>query len=393
MKIVIVGSGFGAVKLAAELSKCQVGSITLVSDNHRLTTAEMIRAVATGGNFEQMAVPIVDILKHYPRVKLVHDSLVEIDAKTKRIICEKTTRKYDALVLAMEQVSQFSGTNPRKQRSYAASSLESAKLFQVDFHEMLIENDRKKMHCAIVGGGKTGVDLAGALVEYSSKIEQAHQLKTNLCEISLIEASSRILPGESVSAQRKIKYQLNRNKIKFHLRTDVNKFGRDKLVLSNKAVAVDITIRTDALTVHPIFKKHPTLFKMDKMGKVVVNHYLSAYPNIYVIGASAQANDSDDVTVAMHDAGFLAKHLSRIYNGKVLKSYVEPRDLLFSVRLCRFWAYVEYGGVYIAGRSGAMVESLAELNRYCQLMPYRQAVRYWRNFRKNATTCQLCTGS
>ena len=62
MKIVIVGSGFGAVKLAAELSKCQVGSITLVSDNHRLTTAEMIRAVATGGNFEQMAVPIVDIL-------------------------------------------------------------------------------------------------------------------------------------------------------------------------------------------------------------------------------------------------------------------------------------------------------------------------------------------
>lgn len=393
MEVVIVGSGFGAVKLAVEMSIRQTGSVTLVSDSQRLMSSEAVRAVASGRDLEQVATPMEEILKHHPRVKLVHDSLVEIDAKTKKIACIKKTYKYDTLVLAMEQVSQFTGANPQKQCSYATDSLEVARLFQEDFHDMLVESSRKKLHCAIVGGGKTGAELAGALIDYSYKIEQAHQLKANLCKVSLIETSSSILSGESFSAQRKVKSQLKHSDVKLYLRTDVNKSSRDKFVLRNRAVAVDVTVRTDMLMNHPIFKKHPSLFKVDETGKVIVNHYLSAHPDIYILGVSAQTKHSDNQAIALHDAGYLAKHLTRILNDKVLKPRIEPREVLFCVRFSHSWAYVEYGGVYVAGWLGAIVESLVELNRYCQLMPYRQAVRCWRNSRINVSKCQLCTGT
>lgn len=393
MKIIVVGGGFGGLKTAIELAKRKAGEIILISNQDYFLHHATLYSTAVGRDERESAIPIGEILKEYPAVNFVKDEISKVDKSFKEIYGKKATYKFDTLVLALGMVDQLSGVNGQKKYSYGVTSLQATKSFQSAFHDMILGSNGREIHCAIVGGGMVGVELAGALSEYILKIKDAHQIPELNTKLSLVELSDRLLPWVSKTASKKVTTRLQRNGINIITNQSVEKISRDNLVLRGKSLPVDMTIWTSGGSNNPFFRKHPDIFKLSKKGKVTVNQYMLAYPDIFVIGDNADTEYSGSASNAVKDAVFVAKNIKLISQGRPMKAKHRKRRPVLSIPINRFWAYVEWGGVYAAGVSGSLLRRLIELNYYCHFLPVAEAYVLWRKYRRSNELCTLCNKS
>lgn len=390
MKIVVVGGGFGGLKAAIELAKRNVGSITLISDKNYFLHHGTLYATATGRNPHESAVPLKEILDAHPAVTFRHDTVMTIDGDARIVHGKKRQYRYDALIVSLGMVDQFTGKNYRQNYSYALSSLEAAQAFQAAFHEAMIADTAVAIRCAIIGGGMAGVELAGALSEYATRITHAHTLRRAKVEVMIVEAGDRVLSNMSEAARRKITKRLRQNDVKITTKTTIGTVRDGGVVLGDERVKVDMVMWTCGGKMPQLFAEHKHLFKLSKRGRVIVNQYMMAYPGIYVIGDNAETERSGLAATALEDAKFVATHMYRKQAHRPLKPRVRRRHYLITIPITRFWAYAEYAGVYAAGLSGSAVRRLAELNNYCAFLPLGKAYTLWRKHRESVENCRLC---
>ena len=393
MKVVVVGGGFGGVKAALECARRGCEDITLISESDVFTHHGVLYRTATGHDPSQSAIPLRDIVRRYPAVRLVHDTVRSIDAEHHTVQSKEKQYSYDALILALGLVDRFSGTNVRKQHSYAASHLDSARAFWEDFHGSLTEQAGAKLDVAIIGGGMAGVELAGALSECTKRIVRKHQLKGARVTVSLVEAQDRLLPAQSATASRKVAKVLEKRGVKIILGHSIDRSSKTQLIVGETILPVDMTVWMLGGKNHPLFGKHSDIFKLSPRGRVIVNQYMSAYPNVYVIGDNAETNDSGLASTAIRDAKFVARHLKRQAAERLPRPRRMGRRICTSIPVTQGWAYVEYAGVYAAGRTGALIRRLIELCSYGHFIPLREAYAVWRAHRKNVQICPHCQKS
>lgn len=393
MKILIVGGGFGGVKLAIELAKLQVDEVTLVSDKDYLLFHSTLYSTATGRDERESLIPIKDILRCYPGVAFTQDYIVKINAESKEVQGKKGVYEYDLLVLALGVVDHLTGIDAQKKYSYGVTALDSAKAFQEAFHNMVIGAKNKQVHCAVIGGGMVGVELVGSLTEYVERIKASHGLPGVKTKLSLVEISDRILPRASLTASRRVTNVLRNKGVNIFTNQSVERASRSSLILRGRRAEVDMAVWTSGGRNSPLFKKHSKIFKLSKRGKVLVNQCMMAYPDIYVIGDSAETLASGSAVTAVKDAEFVARNIKRLILKKAPKARGRSRERILSIPVIRFWAYVEYKGVYISGFLGSMVRRLIELNYYCNFLPLPEAYKIWRKYRKSNEFCTLCRKS
>lgn len=390
MKIVIVGAGFGGLKTAIELSKRGLKNITLISSEDYFLHHATMYSTATGRDIRESVFPINEILHYHPNIKFVKDFITKIDTTKQKVFGKTKSYSYDSLVLSLGLVNQLSTVNGQKKFSYGVTSLEATKAFSDDFHDMVVADNKKASHCRIVGGGMVGVELAGALSDYVKRLKSAHQLKHANVDISLIESADRVLPHISTSAARKISKRLERSGVKIITNRKVSKIEKDNMTVNGKNLRADMVVWTLGGKNNPIYSNHPEIFKLSKRGKVIVNQYMQAYPGIYVIGDNAETEFSGSAVSAMRDAYFVAENIFRKTKGLPEISRRSKTTPTMAIPVTRFWAYVEYDGVYAAGFTGACWRRLVELNYYNHFLPLPKAYKMWRRYRKSNDYCDLC---
>ncbi|OYX25038.1 MAG: FAD-dependent oxidoreductase [Flavobacteriales bacterium 32-35-8] len=212
-RIVIIGGGFAGISLAKKLSKQEVQVVLLDKHNYH-TFQPLLYQVSTGGlEPDSIAYPIRKILKDFPNFYFRLAQVNEIDTLNSKVVTDIGELKFDYLVIASGSKTNYFGNETIKANSMAMKtipqSLNLRSLILENFEEALLTSDLNErnalMNFVIVGGGPTGVELAGALAEIKKGIlpKDYPDLDTRLAQIHILQSGDTILKGMSAQASQK----------------------------------------------------------------------------------------------------------------------------------------------------------------------------------------------
>ncbi len=212
-RFVIIGGGFGGIAMAKKLRNKDAQVVLLDKHNYH-NFQPLLYQVSTGGlEPDSIAYPIRKVLQGYPNFYFRLANVEEIDTKGKRVLTNIGDISYDYLILATGSETNFFGNKGIETMGMAMKtipqSLNLRSLILENFEQALLTDDLHErdalMNFVIVGGGPTGVELAGALAEIKKGIlpKDYPDLDTRRAQINLVQAGDRLLPAMSEVASRK----------------------------------------------------------------------------------------------------------------------------------------------------------------------------------------------
>lgn len=376
MNTVIVGGGFAGVKAALELSKKQIGKITLISDESYFLHHATLYATATGKSKAESVIPLATIFANHPNVTVVQDSISKVDPDKKIVIGTKKY-PYDTLILALGSVTTFFNINGMAQHAYGIKSLQEISNFNAHIKEEINSDKKLDKNYFIIGAGPTGIELAGALCEYlHATIKQAKDVKGEI-KVSIVEAAPRIIPRSSNTAAKIVSKRLKKMGIEVLTNHKVQALDDKFITIEGKKVPTETAIWTSGVANNPFFAANHEYFLLAPNGRVNVDTHLKAHKDIYVIGDNNTVKYSGMAWPAFDQAVFVANHLARVASKRRFKAF-RPKQPPSGIPVGEGWGYVEWHGVYLAGRSGYAARRLMELYGYAQLVPWKSALAVWR---------------
>ena len=212
-RIVIIGGGFGGISLARKLSKKEV-QVVLVDKNNYHTFQPLLYQVSTGGlEPDSIAYPLRKVLIGYDNFYFRLADVQEVLPEKKKIHTNIGALSYDYLVVATGSETNFFGNDEIEKFAMSMKSIPQSlnlrSLILENFEQALLTDDNHErdalMNFVIVGGGPTGVELAGALAEIKKGIlpKDYPDLDTRRAQINIVQSGDCLLDGFSEQASKK----------------------------------------------------------------------------------------------------------------------------------------------------------------------------------------------
>ncbi|MDB5167578.1 MAG: hypothetical protein JWN26_723 [Candidatus Saccharibacteria bacterium] len=373
MQITIVGGGFGGVKAALHLSKDKKSQITLISDKPDFQYYPALYGTATGYSHLQSWVPLGEIFAGRDNVTIIIDSIAKISKAEQTITgTSGTLYSYHTLILALGSITTYFGIEGLDQYAYGIKSAdEIAELKQHLLEEFSRPNAADK-NFLIVGAGPTGVELSSALGSYLKHLKKHYNKPEPKINITLIEAAPRVLPRMSEEASRLVTARLKSLGVHVELGKKVESETADSLIVSGKPIKSHTVIWTSGVANNPFFAANGDQFTFAKNGKVLVDNYLRADHNIYIIGDNAATQFSGLAQTALRDGVFVARHILKKSKAK----YIAKMPPVV-VPVGEKWAVFEYKKLRFAGLIGSLIRRAADFVGYSDILPFGQALGVW----------------
>lgn len=389
-KVLIVGGGFGGIKVALELANDNRFQVTLVSDQQNFRYYPTLYHTATGGRVANSSIPLSKIFED-DDVKVVHAEAISLDRKARTLAFKDgKALPYDSLVLGLGMVTNFFGIPGMQEFSYSIKSIDEIARFKHNIHQQMIDEGKPDVSYVIVGAGPTGIELAGALPEYVREVMDRHGIKNKAVHVDLIEAAPRLLPRMPRDTSRMIARRLRRLGVKLRTGQAVQSLTSDDIVINGKPLRSHTVVWTAGTTNHAFFKDNG--FTLNNRGKVATDIYLQAEDNIYVIGDNANTPYSGMAQTALHDGIYLAANLRRKVADKDLKSYWAKKPITV-IPVGERWAAVNWGKLRIYGWLGWMLREAADLVAFSDYQPWWKAGQQWLTEFGNEEVCDVCVAA
>ena len=300
-RVVIIGAGFGGLQAAQSLATTKVEVILIDRHNYH-TFVPLLYQVATAQlSPEQVAVPIRTLLRKAKNVRFLQAEVQQIDFVAKEIKTYNHTLIYDFLVLATGTQSQFGEIPEAKNYAFPLKNLSHAINLRHHllccFEQAEIETDwqkrRQLLTISIVGGGATGVELAGALKELITKVLPRDYSNINLEEVTiiLIQSGDRLLTELPKTLGDYTVKRLRRLGIKVMLQSRVSQVEEDGIKLDDGTWIPTSTVIW-AVGVKAAIPKSFPYIPTGRQGKIIVLPTLQVaeYPEVFAIGDLAKVN-------------------------------------------------------------------------------------------------------
>jgi NADH dehydrogenase len=305
--IVVLGAGFGGLTFCQRFP-AGAARITLIDRQNYHLFQPLLYQVATAGlSAPDIAQPIRSILSGKQNLEVRMDSVVDFDLAAKKVVLEKSELDYDYLVLALGGVTSYFGHNEWEPFARGLKSLDDALAIRRDilfaFERAEIETDpeRRKqlMTAVVVGGGPTGVELAGAFAELTRNVlsRDFEHIDPRQARIVLVEAGPRLLshlPSDlSASAQR----QLQALGVEVKTGAKVTAIRTGELELADEKLSAANIIWAAGVAATPLTRKLGT--ELDRAGRIKVLPDLSlpGHPEVFAVGDIATLVDKKGVAV------------------------------------------------------------------------------------------------
>jgi NADH dehydrogenase len=349
-KVVILGGGFGGLAAARALYKS--ADVTVVDRHNFQTFLPLLYQVSTAGlAADHVAYPIRGALRKTD-IKFRMGSPISIDHKNKEIKLDSSeVLKFDHLIVALGSVSADFGIPGVNEYALGMKTVHEALTIRAEimrrFEDLCRFEDETKLSIAVIGGGPTGVEMAGAIAELIRgplKSDQANAAAH--IQVSLIEAGPRLLPPFAPSLSERTKKDLEKLGVKVMLNTAVKAIEHRKIILKDDSVLnSEITIwaagvkGADAM----VELNLPTV-----ANRVAVEPTMQVknYPYIWALGDIAGALGKDGkplpmvAPVAIQQGKFIAKQIQRLSTNKALGNF----------------RYIDKGSMATIGRNKAVVQ-------------------------------------
>lgn len=386
-RVLVVGGGFGGVKTALELGESDLFDVTLLSDRGDFHYYPTLYHTATGGKIAQSRIPLADLFAH-TNVRLERGTAMRLHRRKKELVTkEGHTYSYDILVLALGTVTNYFGVTGLKTYSYSIKSPAEAKRFKNHLHQQLIDARQPDLNYVVVGGGPTGIELAGALPGYLKEIMEAHGVRRRSVHVDLIEAAPRLLPRMPKRLSRAVTRRLRSLGVSVHTGKKVQAATADELMVDGKPIRSHSVIWTAGVSNNPFFAENG--FPTGSHGRVQVSPYLEAEEEIYVIGDNADTPYAGMAQTALYDAKTLADNLIRGAEGRLMQPY-KPKKPITVIPVGPGWAAVLWRDTQLYGRLGWMLRSAADLVGFHDLQPWWRAAEQWATELGTEEECPMC---
>lgn len=387
-KIVVVGGGFGGLKTALDLSTAGTFDITLISETDDFRYYPSLYSTATGSSHEISSIPL-DELVDAKLIHRVHAKVTGLDRVQKHVVTSGEDEvPYDYLVLALGVVTNYFHIEGLEEFAFGVKSLEDAEKLKVHLHQQIIDERKPDINYVIVGGGPTGIELAGVLGDYIRYICDKHGVKRRAVHIDLVEAAPRLVPRMPVGVSRKIAKQLRTKGVHLRFNAAVQGQTADELLVNGKPIRSHTVIWTAGMANNPFFAAQG--FQLTKNGKVRVDQYLQAEPSIFVIGDNADTPYSGMAQTAIYDGAYMARSLEAIITHKESpKPYVAKQPVCV-IPAGPNWAAVQWGAIRLYGRGGWALRRIADFIGYRDYEPFFQATKRWFAEYEREDLCARC---
>ena len=349
-RVVILGAGFGGLTAARAMAKD--ADVTLVDRHNFQTFLPLLYQVSTAGLAADHVVhPIRGALRK-SGVKFRMGSPLSVDHKNKTVKLDSSeVLEFDHLIVALGSSTADFGVPGVAEYGMGMKSVNEAITIRAAvmrrFEDLCRFEDDTRLSIAVVGGGPTGVEMAGALAELKRgplKNDMAHAAKH--IDIYLIEAGPRILPMFSEKLSERAESDLSKLGVIVRTNTSVREVQSRKIIVKDgNPIPAEITVWAAGVKGEPTAEllNLPIIgSRIDVEESLRVNHY----PHIWAIGDIAGAKGADGrflpmvAPVAMQQARFVAKQIVRAHKGEALKAF----------------KYIDKGSMATIGRHKAVVE-------------------------------------
>jgi NADH dehydrogenase len=359
--LVVLGAGFGGLTFCQTFDHPAARIALVDRQNHHLFQPLLYQVATAGLSAPEIAQPIRAILSDRPRVTVLLDSVVDFNLAEKKVTLEQHTLRYDYLVLALGGVTSYFGHPEWEQFAPGLKSLDDA--LRIRRHILLAfekaenatdasERDRL-MTIVVVGGGPTGMELAGAFAELARRVLKSdfRRIDPTQARIILIEAGPRVLahlpPKLSACAQR----QLEKLGVDVRTGAKVKNITQGQVELENgPVIEAENIIWGAGVSASPLTKKLGV--ELDRAGRVKVNPDLSlpGHAEVFAIGDMALVLDEEGKPVpgVSPAAMQMAKHVARI-----IRDELEPGRTRAARPPFRYW---DKGTMATIGRSAAVAK-------------------------------------
>ena len=364
-QVVIIGGGFGGLYAAKALERAPV-NVTLVDKRNFHLFQPLLYQVATGTlSPADISSPLRSILNRSRNTKVLMGEVFDIEPKEQKVILRNGEElPYDSLIIATGVSHHYFGNDDWAKDAPGLKTVEDALemrrriflAFEAAEKETDPEKRRAWLTFVVVGGGPTGVELAGAIAElaYSTLKQDFRNIDTAETQILLLEGLERVLPPYAPELSAQAEASLKRLGVTVQTKTLVTKIA-DNIVTAKQGKNVEqIPARTilwaagvKASRMGKVLAER-TGAELDRVGRVMVEPDLSlpGHPNVFVVGDLANFAHQNGkplpgvAPVAMQEGQYVAGLLQQRFQGNTVPEF----------------RYVDRGNLAVIGRNAAVVD-------------------------------------
>lgn len=403
-RVLILGGGFGGLTAARRLARSQA-RITLVDrHNHHLFQPLLYQVATASLAAPSIAAPLRHILRGQHNLTVLMEEVTGVDLATRRVQCGSVELDYDYLVVATGATHAYFGHDDWARFAPALKNLDDAQLVRrrvlLAFEQAEIENDPARrqawLNFIVVGGGSTGVELAGTLIELARHTlpGEFRRCDPRAASVRLIEAGPRLLAGYDPSLSEKARRQLERLGVEVHTGIAVSAIDADGVKLGERRLPARTVLWAAGVAASPVGRMLGA--DLDKAGRVRVRDDLSVpeHPEVLVIGdlAHVEQPDGKPVPGVAPAAKQMGKYVGDALRARLDGSDTQPAPFRYHddgslATIGRMSAVAQFGKLKLSGAPAWIIWLLAHIyfligfrNRLAVMLDWAWA--YWTHQRQ-----------
>jgi len=356
-RVVIIGAGFGGLEAAKALGRAAADVTIIDRQNHHCFQPLLYQVATAALSPADIAWPIRHILRPQRNATVLMEEVQAIDADKKSIHTQFGVVPYDYLVIATGAMHSYFGHDewsefaPGLKRIEDATRIRRGILIAFEQAEVIQNWDeqRRLLTFVIVGGGATGVEMAGAIADVARETLAAdfRRIDPRTARIVLIEAGPRLLPSFPPGLSDYARDTLTRAGVEVKTETLVTKCDARGVDIKGGRIEAGTVIWAAGVTASPAARWLNV--EADRAGRVKVAPDLSVpgHPEIFVIGDAAAVSDTQGHQVP--GIAPAAKQMGK-YVGKLISARIAGREAR------KPFHYVHLGDLATIGRRAAVVK-------------------------------------
>ena len=336
-KVVIIGAGFGGLTAAKELAKEDFNITVIDKTNHHLFQPLLYQVATAALSPADIAIPIRSVFSKNKNVEVLLGEVKSIDKKNKKVFFNGSEIDFDYLIIATGYRHSYFGRDEWEKFAPGLKTLNDAlkirEIILLSLEAAELEKDpvkrQKYLNFVIIGGGPTGVELAGAISEIVNKnlIPDFRNIDASMTKVYMVEALPNILSSYPEKLSKRALEDLTKLQVAVILNDKVTEINENGVKIGNRFIETKNVFWAAGNQVLPLIKKLNT--ETDKIGRAIVCDDLSikGSTNMFIIGdAAAVKNERGEVLpaiapVAIQQGKYVAEIISKDLMGKPHKKF------------------------------------------------------------------------
>ncbi len=395
--VVIVGGGFAGIRAGLDLQKKHMSGvlpkdtrIILISDKDYFEYYPAMYRVATGSSPLVATVPLRDIFTTNA-IEIVHDRIASIDVVARTVTSDQgSVYRADSLVLALGGQNNYFNIPGLDEISFNFRSVHQAIHLKDRIDDLFkkhvkaeIDEQLLALHFVVVGGGASGVELAGELSVYADRVAKKYAVPQSLITIDLIESSSRMLGQFPEIVSHKVEERLRKLGIHTLPNRSLMKGDSWTVFLNDMKVGAKTIIWTAGVKTNDLVSDLPDV-EYSKKKRIVVNKYLELprHPNVYALGDIADTQFAGLAQTALVDGSFVADVICKRLKNKTPHLY-KPKKPFHDIPVGPGWGVLVMFGIPIFGRIAWWMRHLIDIKFFLSILPVSYVIGMLRDAKKN----------